>query len=116
MPTPTWPTSLPQSPLLEGFSSIPQDTVVRSKMDGYVKQRTRFTAAVIEVEESYLLSVAQYETFKDFHKNTLKNGGREFIKADPETSLNHFYRFTSNYSAEFNGVQYKVKLPLEQIP
>lgn len=116
MPTPIWPESLPQLPLLEGFSTSPQDSVIRGKMDGYTKQRTRFTAAMLEVNEVYLMSREQYQTFRDFHNNTLKNGGREFIKRDPETGIDQFYRFSGKYVPSFNGIQYKVKLPLEQIP
>jgi len=116
MPTPTWPTSLPQSPLIEGYSNTPQDSVLRSDMDAYTKQRNRYTATIADVSEYYLMTQTQYSVFKDFFKNTLKNGSLDFIKSNPETGLGETYRMAGVYSPSFNGVTFKVKLKMEMLP
>jgi len=116
MPTPIWPTSLPQSPLIEGYSNIPQDSVMRSPMDGYTKQRNKYTAVMSDVTESYLMSQVQYAVFKDFFRSTLKNGSTDFIKNNPETGLGATYRMSGTYSPSFNGVTFKVKLKMEMVP
>jgi len=108
----TWPAGLPQSPLIEGFSDTPQDSVLRSPMDGLVKQRNRFTAVVHDVTEMYLMTPVQLNTFEAFYAGTLGNGASEFLKVNPKTSLNGIYKFVGVYKAVFNGVQYKVTLPL----
>lgn len=112
----TWPMTLPQSPLIEGFSDTPQDSVLRSKMDGYTKQRNRYTAALSDVEESYLLTPAQYADFKTFYFSTLGNGAATFTKPNPEAGTTDLYQFAAPFDATFNGVQYKVKLTLERLP
>lgn len=112
----TWPVSLPQTPLLEGYSNTPQSSVLRSNMDGYTKQRNRFTAVLKDVTEFYLLSPAEFTTFVDFFENTLSNGAKEFIKEEPISKLDKIHRFVEPYTFEFNGVSYRVELTLEILP
>lgn len=112
----TWPTSLPQTPLLEGFSDAPQSSVIRTSMTGLTKQRNRYTAVVSDVKEVYLLTPAQFTTLLAFYTDTLKNGSLSFIKYDVITATNKSYRFTKPYEDTFNGVQHKVKLTLEKMP
>lgn len=116
MATAVWPSDLPQSPLLEGFSDTPQDSVLRSEMTALTKQRNRFTAVVFDVEESYLMTPAQYSSFKTFYHSTLGNGAAQFLKNNPETGLQELYQFSSVYEGEFNGVKYKVDLEMERLP
>ena len=78
----TWPASLPHAPNMDSFSDIPQSTVIRSAMGGLTKQRTRFTAAVHSVSESYVITRAQADTFVAFFRDDLDNGGLEFDKPD----------------------------------
>lgn len=116
MATAEWPSTLPQSPLIEGFSCVPQDSVLRSKMDGYTKQRNRFTAVLYDVVEPYLMTVQQFADFKEFYHTTLGNGAEQFIKPDPESNVTAVYQFTDTYDSEFNGVQYRVTLSMEKLP
>lgn len=116
MPTPVWPSDLPQSPLLEGFLDRPQDSVLRTEMAALTKQRNRFTAVVFDVEESYLMTPTQYESFRTFYHSTLGNGAAEFLKNNPETGFQELYQFVDIYDPEFNGVQYKVSLTMERKP
>lgn len=111
-----WPTSLPQSPLIEGFSDIPQDTVIRSKFDGYSKIRNRYTAAMHIVTENYLLTKSQFDTFRNFYETTLGNGSEDFNKPDPVEGGTSVYRFTQPYDYEFLGIHFRVSLDMEKLP
>lgn len=113
---PTWPATLPQTPLIEGFSDEPQDSVLRSQMTGLNKQRNRYTAALHDVSESYLLTPSQFDTFVSFYKDDLGNGAADFSKKNPINGLTETYRFSGVYNFSYNGVHYKVKLPLERKP
>lgn len=112
----TWPATLPQSPLLDGFSDVPQDSVLRSPMTGLNKQRNRYTAVVSNVTEAYLMTPAQFITFVNFYETTLGNGADDFLKTNPITGITETYRFADVYDMQFNGVQYRVELTLERTP
>jgi len=79
----TWPGSLPQSPNVDSFSDIPQSTVIRSAMGGLTKQRTRFTAAVHDVSESYVINRTQADTFIAFFRDDLDNAGWSLTNRTP---------------------------------
>jgi|SRR5690554_4928695 len=116
MAIPEWPAQLPQSPLVDGYRDVPQDSVIRVNMTGLAKQRNRYTAVLRDVQESYLMEKGEFGIFEDFYTNTLKNGSLEFLKVNPKSQQQRVYRFSGVYSEEFNGVQYKVTLPLEILP
>lgn len=116
MATIEWPSSLPQSPLIDGFSDEPQNSVLRSDMDGLTKQRNRYNAVIHDVRESYWLTPTQFNTFKSFYFDALGNGAEEFLKPDPIEEITAVYRFSGVYEFEFNGVNYRVTLPLEKLP
>lgn len=111
-----WPLSLPQTPLLEGYSDQPQDSVIRSAMTGLTKQRNRYTAILYDVEESYLMTPAQFNTFILFYESTLGNGAANFLKMHPVSDTTQVYRMTGPYNMEFNGVKYRVDLKMERLP
>lgn len=111
-----WPTSLPQSPLLEGYSDEPQDSVIRSEMTGLTKQRNRYTAILFDVTESYLMTPTQFNTFLTFYTSILGNGAADFLKNHPVSGTQQVYRMSGPYSMEFNGFNYKVELSMERKP
>jgi hypothetical protein len=110
-----WPSTLPQSPLLEGFRDTPQDSVMRSEFDGYTKQRNRFTAVLNNVTERYYMTSTQYATFVNFYENTLSNGSEEFIKPDPVLNVSKPYRFVEPYDSERVGLDWIVTVTLEKL-
>lgn len=113
----TWPASLPQFPDTNGFSDIPQSTVIRSSMDGLTKQRTRFTAAVHDVSESYVILRSQVDTFIAFFKSDLDNGGLEFYKPDFLYGGISVYQFTEPYELEpLGGEIWRLSMSLEKQP
>ena len=113
----TWPASLPQLPDTNGFSDIPQSTVIRSGMDGLTKQRTRFTAAVHDVSESYVVLRSQADTFIAFFRDDLDNGGIEFDKPDFLYGGTSAYQFTGPYDlTPIGGEMWRLSISLEKQP
>ena len=113
----TWPASLPQLPDTNGFSDIPQSTVIRSGMDGLTKHRTRFTAAVHIVSESYVITRAQADTIGAFFRDDLDNGGIEFDKPDFLYGGTSVYQFTEPYDlTPIGGEMWSLSISLEKQP
>ena len=111
-----WPSELPQTPLLSGYSSTPQDSVLRTEMDGYTKQLNRYTATIFDVKEPYYMTNDQYAVFKQFYHGILGNGALEFSKVDPETGNTGLYRFSAPYDPQKTGLDWVVNCTLHRLP
>lgn len=90
-----WPASLPQVPLLRGFSQVPNDNVIRTAMSyGPPKQRKRVTNDLYSVSIALVLTPAQMATLDNFYKDT---GAQPFnwknFQDDPKTTA--VYLFTA---------------------
>jgi len=79
-----YPATLPQDPLLEGFSDTRQSSVLRSAMDiGAPKRRQRYTAALRSLRWPTILNGTQRATFDTFFITTISNGSVSFTIPDP---------------------------------
>lgn len=86
---PTWPGSLPQYPLQDGYSAAEPNGLLASAMDqGPPKVRRRFSAAVTPVQCSWKLTDAQKATLKAFVKTDLAGGALTFTWPNPEDPPN----------------------------
>lgn len=76
---PAWPSTLPQLPLVAGYSEQVQSQVLRSTMDaGPAKSRRRFTAASRTIPVRYLLTEEQTHFFEDWFEIDLAGGSLPF--------------------------------------
>ncbi len=115
---PSWPATLPASPLLERFRETAPNNVVRTEMEqGPAKLRQRTTAAVRTMIVSYLLSKAQVATLEAFYLTTLQGGTAGFDFTHPRTAATVSCRFVRppEYGIG-NGNYFKVALELEVLP
>ena len=81
-----WPATLPQAPLTDGFSEIPQDGTLRTETDiGPSKTRQRFTALASYYTVRYAMTAAQKATCITFYKTDTKGGSLAFTWPHPET-------------------------------
>lgn len=81
----TWPTSLPQVPLVSGYGETLKDSVIRSDMDtGPSKTRSRYTRTRRLLDMSFVLTDAQKATFVAF-MTTIRGGALPFNFKDPAT-------------------------------
>jgi hypothetical protein len=115
----TWPATLPQILLIEGYEEKLPDVNLRSAMEvGPAKVRRRVTAAVRPVTGQLIMTLAQIETFKGFYNDDLLGGSLRFGWFDPydETTMVEM-RFTEVPAlSPVDPGLYKVSMKLEILP
>ncbi len=90
----TWPASLPQAPLLRGYSEQGQGNTIRTQMDvGPPKRRRRYTAELVQYQMMVLLTEAQLATFETFYTSTLSHGADAFDWVDHRAGTTLEYAF-----------------------
>ena len=115
---PTWPTTLPDKFLRDGFSAEPPDLALRSKpMSGPDLLRGKVSADVTKISGRQLMTTAQVAILNDFYTNTLTNGAAKFTWSDPitEASVSMRLRGRPGYTPAAPGRWY-VALNVEVLP
>ena len=96
MATETWPITLPQVPLYQGFAQTEKTATIRSPMGyGPAKVRRRTTAAIQPVNASLMLSTTEKDTLLNFYDVTVRGGSDRFNWIDHLTGATVEYRFTA---------------------
>ncbi|MGY3265796.1 hypothetical protein [Lysobacter sp. HA35] len=114
-----WPSTLPQTPLMDGVSYVPWRNAVRTDMDaGVPKTRRRFTAVGDDVRLAILIDRTQCDTLDTFYQVTLKTvlpfTWKHFRKAGYPTCD---YRFKSPPQfTPAGGTLWRAELELERLP
>ncbi|AHX01185.1 hypothetical protein M316_0120 [Nitrincola phage 1M3-16] len=99
-----WPETLPQSPLIEGYSRSPVESRLISTVDaGARKIRNRFLAVPENTTEIFMMDAQQLAAFRVFFEDEIKRGAERFIKKDPSDGQEKEYRFRSPYSEDPAG-------------
>ena len=114
----TWPTSLPQSPKLRGYTESADSNVIRSSNEvGPANQRRRYTAKVKTFPISLVMTTTQLETFDTFLEGTIDDGALPFTWIHPRTLATASCRLRNvpNYNAQGNGY-YLVTFQMEIVP
>lgn len=116
----TWPSSLPQDLLIQGFDMQMPEGSIRQDMDaGPAYQRNRFTAAPEPFRGELILTKSQYSTFRDFWKNTISYGALKFDWKHPITGNSAEVQFDISspptVSAEGND-KFRVTMTIEVQP
>jgi len=116
---PTWPATLPQRPLVNGFSETPQSNVIRSSMaTGPAKQRRRFTAKIINYDMVFHMTAAQKATLDTFYETTLSDGITPFDFTHPISGATVSLRFMED-PPSYRAVAptlFAVTIKVEQLP
>lgn len=115
---PTWPTTLPATPLLDRFRETAPNTLIRTEMEqGPAKMRQRTTAGVRTLSVNYLLSAAQVTTLDTFYVSDTAGGSIPFDYTHPRTGDALSCRFKSPPEyAPGNGLYFMTTLSLEIMP
>lgn len=114
---PSWPTTLPEFVLREGFREGFKDLVIRSKMDtGASKRRRRFSDGPEEHKFPLFLTSAELDIFKEFYETELASGALSFQKIHPRTEVLETWAFTGPIPpvTAIGPDVYSVILPLEK--
>ena len=113
----TWPATLPQEPLREGFSETFTDTSIRTDMAvGPAKTRRRTSTGVKKYEVSFYMTSTEVDILETFYDNTLGSGTTEFSWEHPRTKDSESWRFTGPPEISSWGIGYRVVFGLEQMP
>lgn len=111
-----WPVTLPQSPLLDGYSEDIKDTTARSKMDyGPDKSRNLVTGTIINATLRLLLTPAQTVLLDTFYLGELGRVGT-FDWIHPRTGNSALCRFTAPPSYIPASGLYYAKIQIEFLP
>ena len=111
----TWPESLPQSPLLDGWQETLPDNTLRTEMEqGPAKLRRRSTAASGRMNAQFLLSASDCTVLDDFYASTLAGGVKVFRMIHPRRAETISCRFAAppEYAA-VNGGYCRARITLE---
>lgn len=118
-----WPSSIPESPLLEGYSSTRNKTKLVSTVDaGLRKYRNRYRAVELLKSETFMFTNSEKQLFENFYENQLNGGADRFVRLNPETNIDSEYRFaptepTYEVSGWGNdGAMWRVSFELELMP
>lgn len=115
----TWPGTLPQFVLQDGYREDLGDALLRSSMDtGPAKRRARFTAAPKELTVTIVMTSAEVDIFETFYVTTLGNGALKFTYFNPRTEAVEEVAFTRSPPpiVPDGPTTYLVTLPLEILP
>lgn len=110
-----WPTSLPQRVEQQDFTAQPKSNVIRTEMGvGPVKTRRRGTRAVEVMTVSVVLDRTQYDTFKTFWQDTIKDGALLFDWQDPRTEAAATFLPAGEYRESADGPYMRIQMDLEK--
>ena len=119
----TWPSSLPQKPLQEGYEERGPANLLRTQMDkGPPKVRRRTTASPRNFSVQFQLDESQVSTFVDFVDQTLKGGALKFDMEQPRTGTTKEFRIIAGQGeapyriTNLGGIIYQVSFDLEILP
>ena len=112
-----WPSSLPQSPLLQNYSEQEKDAVLRSQMGyGPDKLRNLVTGSITPITMRMLMDEAQTETLDTFYVTTIARVGTVTGLLHPRTGAAITFRFLGPPIKRPVGTKYYVDMQIEVLP
>ena len=114
----TWPPSIPQDFLVNGYRERPPKNTIRTQMDaGPDKVRRRATTKPRTISGVIELTRAQVETLDAFFRTDLEDGALRFDWVHPRTLAAVQFRFLEEpeYSP-VSGATWTASLNLEVLP
>ena len=113
-----WPSALPQSPLINGYSFTKGETRHLTEMDtGPAKLRPKAKFGVQRVTYPIIITTDQKFDLRTFYRDTLLNGEKEFlIKLARETQFSTVRFLTPPRFSPLTAVKWRSNLDLEVIP
>ncbi len=114
---PSWPVTLPQTPLVEGFSRSRQDARLRTSMDaGPDKVRRRYTAVPENLTCVFVMTDSQLDIFDVFYVDTLLGGALTFTWTHPMTGVSVTCRVKDEPQTVPRKRRWAVSMVIEVLP
>ena len=117
----TWPTSLPQTPLLNGYAESKNINTIRTPMDNGPAKTRRRSALPTPIQCAFNMTATQVATLEDFVKNTLF-GVRRFNFTHPRLRTSVEARIVPGSDGKYyalsplGGGMWHVSLAMEILP
>ncbi len=113
----TWPATLPQFSLRDGYSEDLGFPVIQAPVDGPALARRRYTAAPRNVSAQYQLTNAQLATFETFFLTTVAQGALSFTAPVRRTGGGTAsFRIVEAPQIARNGKGWRLTLKMIQLP
>lgn len=114
----SWPATLPDQPLQNGYKESPPNLVIRTEMDaGPAKVRRAMTSNVRQISCHMILTSEQLDTFEDFFIDDCASGATRFTWTHPRTGTSADFRFVGQPVYEpLSGTDWDVTFELELMP
>lgn len=117
MATITWPNTLPQDFLIEGYSESPPDNLIRQPMEiGPEKVRRRQTSAIQPINALQYMTTAQLAYLQTFYITTSYYGALAMDLPHPRTGSTVEARFSKPPSYAKRGMGWIVSYSFEILP
>jgi len=91
----SWPVTLPQSLMINGYNEQRFDGVLRGSYNGRPKLRNLYRNPPIKVTGTVFLTEEQVQTLETYYKDTLSNGITRFLWKRPTSLTNEYFQFTA---------------------
>lgn len=114
-----WPTSLPQTYLLAGYSETEANSVISSEMEyGPQKRRRRTTAAVRTAEGTMLMTPEQFVAFRAFLNDNIGGGALPFEFPDHMNAGQYWLTRINVQDLRYSrrGLHWEIAMKLEILP
>ena len=113
-----WPATLPQSPLIDGYSFTRGETRHLSSMDtGPDKIRPKAEFGIQKVTYPIIINASQKSDLRNFYRVNLRNGEKEFlIKLARETEFSTVRFLTPPRFSPVTNIKWRTNLDLEVLP
>ncbi|MBX4884046.1 hypothetical protein HJA90_10670 [Rhizobium bangladeshense] len=117
MTVPSWPATLPQAFLKDGYSEEEADNLLASNVSvGPAKVRRRTTSDVYPITGSMMMSEAQRQIFRSFVQADTKDRAIAFTFPDPHGGSALLVRMRQPPSYAAIGISWRVQIALEVLP
>lgn len=91
---PSWPLTVPESPLVDAFGRSPKPNVISFGTEvGPGKVRRRSTARTKVVTARFIFTTAELADFEAFFEDDLEDGALAFDWSDPVDDVTKSFRF-----------------------
>lgn len=113
-----WPVAIPL-PFLD-YAGRPRYSTISSPIaNGFISRRSRFTKGNLSISVSWILTMEEYDIFRDFYRDALGNGTAIFeleLKYPKHSTLTaHAVRFRGGYTATPNDCIWNITTELDVV-
>lgn len=118
MATPVWPATIPQNPVLGGWTWKAQDNKVSFKPEiGPSIERRRGTAIVHNYDAKFPpFTAAEVATFETWFQDDLKSGTLHFLMDDPTSGTSFKWKIATYQFSNMEANRFDLSMKINRLP